>query len=47
LGNSTWTVSGNWDHENVGTFNRDLSTVILNGSGKTLSASGTDKPFYN
>ncbi|MCB4756844.1 MAG: hypothetical protein LHV69_07430, partial [Elusimicrobia bacterium] len=41
MGDSTWTVSGNWNHSAVGTFNANQSLVKLVGSGKKLNT------FYN
>jgi hypothetical protein len=46
MGGSAWTVGGNWDHQNIGTFNANRSTVTLNGSGKTMRGNGSGMPFY-
>ena len=41
MGTATWTVSGNWDHQDVTTFNYNLSTLVLNGTSKTINGGGT------
>jgi len=46
MGDGTWTVGGNWSNNSVSTFNRNLSTLVLNGTSKTIIASKT-KPFNN
>jgi len=46
MGDGTWTVGGNWNNNAVTTFNRNLSTLVLNGTTKTIIASKT-KPFNN
>ena len=44
MGDGTWTISGNFDNKDVTTFNRNLSTIVLAGTGKTVNQ-GDD--FYN
>lgn len=39
MGDGTWTVGGNWDNRDVTTFNRNSSTLVLNGTTKTIIAS--------
>jgi len=37
MGAATWTTSGSFDCKDVGTFNRNASTLVMNGTGKNLS----------
>jgi len=37
MGDGTWTVGGDFDVKDVGTFNRNSSTLVMTGSGKTLT----------
>lgn len=41
MGDATWTVGGNWDHQMTSTFSSDLSTLVLTGSNKTLTGKST------
>ncbi|MBU2102166.1 MAG: hypothetical protein KKF80_02100, partial [Candidatus Omnitrophica bacterium] len=41
MGDATWTVSGNWDSAGVTTFNRNESTLTLNGTDKLFTATAT------
>lgn len=43
-GNATITCSGNWDHNDQTTWTYATSTVVLNGTSKTVT--GTNKHFY-
>ncbi|MEK7217982.1 MAG: hypothetical protein AAB728_00800, partial [Patescibacteria group bacterium] len=36
MGDGTWTIGGNFDNADVTTFNRNVSTVMLTGAGKSL-----------
>ena len=36
MGDGTWTVTGDFDNKDVTTFNRNASTVVLDGVGTTL-----------
>ena len=36
MGDATWTVSGNFDNYHVTTFNRNASTLVMNGTGKSI-----------
>jgi len=36
MGDGTWTVSGNWDNKDVTTFNENVSTLVMDGAGKTF-----------
>jgi len=46
MGDGTWTGGGNWSNNAVTTFNSNSSTLVLNGTSKTIIASKT-KPFNN
>lgn len=46
MGNGTWTVGGNFDNEDVGTFNRDASTLKMTGAAKTINV-GTTNDLQN
>jgi hypothetical protein len=37
-----WTVSGNFDNQDVVTFNRNSSALVMNGTGKTLISKDTN-----
>ncbi|MGI6371062.1 MAG: hypothetical protein ACOX0G_01180 [Patescibacteria group bacterium] len=37
MGNATWTVSGDFDNQDVTTFNRNTSTLVMNGTGKEIT----------
>jgi len=41
MGNGTWTVSGNFDNKDVTTFNRNSSTLVMDGTAKKLITGGT------
>jgi hypothetical protein len=47
LGQSTWTVSGNWNHQGVATLNSYGSLTILNGAGKTVVGNYLTTKFGN
>jgi len=48
LGNGTWTCSGNWSHDGIsGGWSADASTVVLNGTGKTVKETYWDEGFNN
>lgn len=40
MGTGVWTVSGNFDLTNVGTFNHNSGTLAMNGAGATLTSAG-------
>ena len=46
MGDATWTVSGSFDNKDVTTFNSNLSTLVMNGSTKTLTPK-TNVALYN
>jgi len=37
MGDGTWTVGGNWDVVDVTTFNKNASTLVMTGTGKTIA----------
>ena len=47
MGDATWTVDGNWDNEHITTFNRNVSTLVMNGTGKSLLSNGLTRGLYN
>ena len=46
MGDATWTVSGSFDFKDVTTLNKNYSTVLMNGIGKTV-LTGSGNYFYN
>lgn len=40
MGDGNWTVGGNWDASGVTTLNENASTVIMTGTGNTISMGG-------
>lgn len=46
MGDATWTTSGNFDNYDVGTFNRNTSTLVMNGNEKNI-VTNTGKYFRN
>ena len=47
MGNATWTVSGDFDNQDVTTFNRNTSTLVMNGSGKTITSHNVNTRLHN
>ena len=49
MGNGTWTVGGDFDNQDVTTFNRNTSTLIMTGSGKNIisNASTTARQLHH
>jgi hypothetical protein len=47
MGDATWTTSGSFDNQHVTTFNKNLSTIVMNGTGKTIKANSSTTPFYS
>jgi hypothetical protein len=46
MGNGTWTCAGDWDDEDVGTKNYNLSTTVFTGSSVSLTTA-PGKDFYD
>lgn len=47
MGDATWTLNGSFDNYHVGTFNKDLSTVVMNGTGKNIVSNSSTTPLKN
>lgn len=43
MSDGTWTISGNFDYADVGTFNENSSTVIMDGTAKTITGSASNE----
>jgi hypothetical protein len=46
MGNGTWTIGGDFNYNNAFFFNRNLSTVVMNGMNKTLTGQGGSAPLH-
>jgi len=46
MGDATWTVSGNFDNKDVGTFNGNTSTLVMDGASATITG-GRLNPLRN
>ena len=47
MGDATWTVSGDFDNQDVTTFYRNASTLVMDGTSKQLISSGATKGLNN